>query len=1564
MRHNQLLATIITAAAGLLANTACLAQCVNMTDLDDPGTTCYVYNHEFKYRQYYAPYMGVDVYDWVEYANVIEDYGLSNTNNFSYNVPNVQCTRHTIVTEQGPDYIQPALKMIPEGRSSSIRIGNPRNGGKGTYMRQPSQFMKWHPQGEAITMDYKVTADNAILLFEYAAILDRTQHVNDGTDNEIQAFIDVEITDQSGNKLDPSSLAFTCRGGRSVAQDADQGWKSFTHGGIQSSWKDWSKVGFDLTRHIGKTVRLRVANFDCAVDVSNQSSYEEMEFYYCGKHFSYIYFYVDCTQKNIDVECIGNSQARLTVPEGFQYRWYNKAKPNTTLGTSRTIEVPSDGKTTYCCEVTQKERMTGSFTLEATPLCGKEVNIKATICENELPYLFDGKKLTESGNYTQKITLAPGIDSVTNLDLKVQRVTDMPVQTEYICTGSTYKWKVGKKTRTLSKSGTYRDTLRYKSGCDSIRYTLVLNEKDKIETEDHRQVCESMLNGGASGFMWNGKFINKKQDDRLTFTTSSVVSGCDSVVTLVFDYIDDTEFYDTVIVTESEIRNGFDWNGYSIYYDDSSFKSYAEAEAKYNTPAYKKDNYTDLGCPAPIYLRLFIVKEVTESLSLCEADLPMEWRGYTIESAADNGKVFTDEKNRVRYTLNLAVHPAETVDINLVLCDGEEYQFGDTLLTSTGDYTRKFTSQYGCDSTVTVHLTVQKAKNVRTERVTICKGQPAFNWDGHGPEFQNLSEEGFYYDTTFYATGCPKECYTLRISVGDSTIAHLDRRICHGDSINFFGEWIKKSGTYRGVTENSVQCDSIIYMHLEVMPPLQEVVADTVICNGKPFEWRGQTVDRDGQYKDTLVSELECDSVAYILNARFMKSSSADIDTTLCFGETLTIGEVVYEKEGDYTQTIENKAGCDSVVTLHLHYLPEPHRIEAFICEGASYTFHGTDYKKTGQYYFPLGKTRHCEAVDTLDLTVGSVVSGDAYITICAGETYPFGDKVLTESGDYERLIKREGEGLCDSLARVHLTVQSYSSNLDTTVCYGESVTIGGESFSATGTYVNTYQSTMGCDSVITLNLTVLPHPQRMTAFICEGSKYTFHGTDYDTEGQYYFTLGKTDYCEAIDTLDLKVGSMVSGDTYKTLCYGDTYQLGDKVLSSTGDYELLIQRKDEGLCDSLARVHLTVLPPAEYFEENDTIYQGDTLQWRDTLITTGGDFTQRIASQPGCDSLVYTLHAAFREITVLTIDTVIEPGDSYRLNDTTLLTESGTYYDTLYYRNGRDSAYVIIHLEVTQLDVRGTFHIDTVCGNDLALTAVFVREQGHPVSYDLLFSEAARRQGFEDMNSQPMPDTAVALLPVPMPRKADDTLWYVRPDRYEATLRLTDRQDRKTEYNASFTVLYPSWVILQRWNDVLTITNREFNGGYDFTHVQWYVDGEKADGRGGNNFFYYAGDNSRLRTGTPYRAELTRADDGKTFSTCEYMPVLMEEKVVFKKDGGVSISPRYAGDTRRVAVHTTLSGKYIVYDVSGKQVTSGRFGPAYGTPDIVLPASCPNGTYLIRFLPDEAKQTHKKWLVY
>jgi hypothetical protein len=73
----------------------------------------------------------------------------------------VEPGRHTIITEQGFDSMVPSLPMIPPGATRSMRLGNPGVGA----------------EGEAIIYDVLVTEDKAILVLNYAAVMQNSDHI-------------------------------------------------------------------------------------------------------------------------------------------------------------------------------------------------------------------------------------------------------------------------------------------------------------------------------------------------------------------------------------------------------------------------------------------------------------------------------------------------------------------------------------------------------------------------------------------------------------------------------------------------------------------------------------------------------------------------------------------------------------------------------------------------------------------------------------------------------------------------------------------------------------------------------------------------------------------------------------------------------------------------------------------------------------------------------------------------------------------------------------------------------------------------------------------------------------------------------------------------------------------------------------------------------------------------------------------------------------------------------------------------------------------------------------------
>ena len=98
-------------------------------------------------------------------------------------------------------------------------------------------------------------------------------------------------------------------------------------------------------------------------------------------------------------------------------------------------------------------------------------------------------------------------------------------------------------------------------------------------------------------------------------------------------------------------------------------------------------------------------------------------------------------------------------------------------------------------------------------------------------------------------------------------------------------------------------------------------------------------------------------------------------------------------------------------------------------------------------------------------------------------------------------------------------------TTISDTLCYGESYTWNGQTYSATGEYQQTLVAANGADSIVTLKLTILPEVPATTekAEIIAGETYTWNGKEYTEAGEYTITLQDENGCDYQATLILNV---------------------------------------------------------------------------------------------------------------------------------------------------------------------------------------------------------------------------------------------------------------------------------------------------------------------------------------------------------------------------------------------------------------------------------------------------------
>ena len=148
------------------------------------------------------------------------------------------------------------------------------------------------------------------------------------------------------------------------------------------------------------------------------------------------------------------------------------------------------------------------------------------------------------------------------------------------------------------------------------------------------------------------------------------------------------------------------------------------------------------------------------------------------------------------------------------------------------------------------------------------------------------------------------------------------------------------------------------------------------------------------------------------------------ITATLCFGETYEWNGQTYNETGKYTQTFPAANGADSIVTLNLTVLPEvPVTKEiAAVCYGETYTWQGQEYTESGEYSVTLQDVNGCDSVITLAFIVyPQTPDTTEEVTIKFGESYEWNGQTYSTAGEYT-ITLQDANG-CDYQATLILTV-------------------------------------------------------------------------------------------------------------------------------------------------------------------------------------------------------------------------------------------------------------------------------------------------------------------------------------------------------------------------------------------------------------------------------------------------------------------------------------------------------------------------------------------------------------
>jgi hypothetical protein len=243
--------------------------------------------------------------------------------------------------------------------------------------------------------------------------------------------------------------------------------------------------------------------------------------------------------------------------------------------------------------------------------------------------------------------------------------------------------------------------------------------------------------------------------------------------------------------------------------------------------------------------------------------------------------------------------------------------------------------------------------------------------------------------------------------------------------------------------------------------------------------------------------------------------------------------------------------------------------------------YHGM-IDETRIYNYALNNDEIHELYDSVN-RIYKKISTEEYISICEGEDY-FGWAV---PGKYERILKRksESDSYADSTVITYLqTNNSYQKIVETTICEGETITLGSQIITLPGEYTEVFSSINGCDSTTFLKLNVIPRiVTSQTIDICEGENYIFGTQTLSTSGEYTEIYNSFTGCDSIVALRLTVNPGYITNENITISIEDNY-FG---WTENGIYQRLLKTKTG--CDSIVVTNLKVV---QTIKQNINLYKG------------------------------------------------------------------------------------------------------------------------------------------------------------------------------------------------------------------------------------------------------------------------------------------------------------------------------------------------------------------------------------
>lgn len=227
-----------------------------------------------------------------------------------------------------------------------------------------------------------------------------------------------------------------------------------------------------------------------------------------------------------------------------------------------------------------------------------------------------------------------------------------------------------------------------------------------------------------------------------------------------------------------------------------------------------------------------------------------------------------------------------------------------------GSYIAVVDTPNGCFFSDEFFLTFPPARNF--EQANICQGE-SFELGT-----QLLSTTGTYEELFMVGTVCDS-LVILDLVVNDHTEGFVERTFCTGETILIENEEYTTGGDFEQllVGRNSNGCDSNLMIRLIEVDTTVEYFSEVEICEGEEISFGSFTVSTEGIYPERFAIDTGCDSTS-VVEVIVNRDSESFIIDTICPDQSVEIASIIYDEPGQFQTVIPNLNGCDSTVNIEI----------------------------------------------------------------------------------------------------------------------------------------------------------------------------------------------------------------------------------------------------------------------------------------------------------------------------------------------------------------------------------------------------------------------------------------------------------------------------------------------------------------------------------------------------------------------------------------------------------------------------------------------------------------------